>query len=356
MKILYIITQSEGGGAQKYVLALAKHFKGMVAAGNESKKLFLDAANLQLTTYNLQHLKRNINPWHDLRAIFEIRKLVKATYPDIVHLNSSKAGFLGSLACIKLKTKVVFTAHGFIFNEPMPALKKHFYILLEKIASRFRDFIIAVSKADRQTALKYNIISENKIKIIYNGIPNTNFYEKNEAKLKLGLPQDKKIIGLVANPYPTKGVDIFKYQAKTFPIQGTYVAVIGTSSNEPIPENIGKDIGFKEDAFKYIKAFDVLEIPSRKEGFPYVALEAMQAGVPIVASDVGGIKEAIDTAGILVEPENPKALADASAQIINNDQIKNQLSERGLERSKIFTEEKMLSETENVYKQILSLR
>src|SRR5512135_3762816 len=100
MKILYIITQADGGGAQKYTLALARHFGGTVAAGSEAGQLFDDARSLQLTAYGLRHLKRSINPWHDFLACVEIRQLVKNTNPDIVHLNSTKAGILGSFACI----------------------------------------------------------------------------------------------------------------------------------------------------------------------------------------------------------------------------------------------------------------
>ena len=137
MKILYLITQADGGGAQNYVLSQAKHFHGIIAAGNEATELFEAAHSFGLETYCLEHLKREISPLSDLRAILEIRELIKNLRPDIVHLNSTKAGFLGSLACWNLKVKVIFTAHGFIFLEPMSWLKKSFYMALEKLAQEF---------------------------------------------------------------------------------------------------------------------------------------------------------------------------------------------------------------------------
>src|SRR6185436_2761697 len=107
MKILYIITQADGGGAQKYTLDLARHFNGAIAAGDEATKL-LDAAKADgLKTYPLKHLKRDINLWHDFLAMWEIRALIDSIKPDIVHLNSTKAGILGSFACVGLKTKVI---------------------------------------------------------------------------------------------------------------------------------------------------------------------------------------------------------------------------------------------------------
>src|SRR5574337_45429 len=139
MKILYVITLADGGGAQQYTLELAKYFKGAIAAGTEEQKLFADAQAAGLPTFGLRHLKRNINPWHDLLAIFELRRLIRELKPDIIHLNSTKAGFLGSIAGWLAGTKVVFTAHGFRYLEPLSPAGKRFYLMVEKFASLFRD-------------------------------------------------------------------------------------------------------------------------------------------------------------------------------------------------------------------------
>src|ERR1700690_3366587 len=110
MKILFIITQGHGGGAQKYTLALAKHFGGAIAAGLEDSELFRAAQLAGVKTFPLQHLMRDINPLQDFLAMLEIRQLIKNLDVDVVHLNSSKAGVLGSFAAIGLKKKVIFTA------------------------------------------------------------------------------------------------------------------------------------------------------------------------------------------------------------------------------------------------------
>lgn len=385
MNILYIITQADGGGAQKYVLSLAKHFRGSIAAGSEATKLFEDANRLSLSTFNLRHLKRNINPLHDLLAIWEIRDLIKKLQPDIVHLNSSKAGVLGSFACIGLKTKamphtgqqgwtgvrVVYTAHGFVFNEPLPFWLKSFYLALEKVASTYRSFIIAVSEADRKSALEKNLITPEKISVVYNGINQINFVSKEEARHALNQPLDKFIVGNTSNTYFVKGIDVL-INAFTFPsilniqpIKGTFIG------SGPEKDNIKaqiKELEFIEKAgiskkidilksianvSKYLKAFDIFVLPSRKEGFPFGLLEAMQAGLPIIATDVGGNKEAIGDAGILVEPENPKAIAEAIEKLYSNEVLRKNLSQKALERSKLFTEEKMFLETKKVYEKVL---
>lgn len=397
MKLLYIITQADGGGAQKYVLALAKHFKGAIAAGystpspalrsdsksSEAQKLFDDAKNLQLTTYNLQHLRRNIHPWHDLLAMWEIRQLIRITKPDIVHLNSTKAGILGSFAAIGLKVKVIFTAHGFRFLEPLSNASKSFYLALEKTASLYRDFIISVSDADKKAALDNNVIAENKIQTIYNGLEQINFLPQDEARKALGLPlpsssplrgEDKGggkkfVFGTVANFYKTKGLDVLVDATSMLDDEiknKVLFAIIGDGSHLPLspftrgstPQGGGGDyikfLGKIPGASKYLKAFDAFILPSRKEGFPYAILEAMQAGLPVIASKVGGIPEALGDAGILVPADDAKALAGEMQNLLADENLRKALSQKSLERSKLFTEEKMLSETEKIYQKLLN--
>src|SRR5258708_2724798 len=115
-KILYVITQADGGGAQKYVLSLAKHFGGEIAAGVENQELFADAQKLGVRVHPLRFLKRNIDFVWDILACFELIMLIKKLKPDIVHLNSSKAGFIGSIIKPLVGAKIIYTAHGFIFN------------------------------------------------------------------------------------------------------------------------------------------------------------------------------------------------------------------------------------------------
>ncbi len=366
MNILYVITQADGGGAQNYVLALARRFGGQVAAGNEAHELFGKANALGLETYELRHLKRDISLVDDFLAMWEIRHLVQTLKPDIVHLNSTKAGILGSFACVGVKTKVVFTAHGFIFNEPMSWVKKSFYLALEKTASAYRKFIIAVSEADRTAALNNNLIAPDKITVIHNGIKPILFLPKEEAREKLDLPSDKIIIGTLANFYKTKGLDVLiqaigllsdNIKSKII------VMIIGDGSDAA---NLKLEIrnlklenqislpGNIPDASKYLSALDIFILSSRKEGFPYSILEAMRAGLPIIATNVGGVPEALGDTGILIEPENPQLMAEKLTRLINDPSLQKTLGQKAQLRAQNFTEEKMLQATEQIYKKLLT--
>src|SRR3989344_796374 len=152
-KLLYVITQGQWGGAQKYVydlsLALREEFEIIVAVGEPNDKPDLQnrLKKANLNYIQLRHLRRAISPWHDLLAIFELRRLYLKLRPSIVHLNSSKAGILGSFACQMSNVKcqmLVYTVHGWVFNEPLSLAKKKLYKLLEKITARAKSQIIVL--------------------------------------------------------------------------------------------------------------------------------------------------------------------------------------------------------------------
>lgn len=365
MRILYLITQADGGGAQNYALALAQNFRGAIAAGREAGELFEAAEKNGLKTFRLNHLKRNINPYHDLMAIWEIRQLIQTYQPDILHLNSSKAGILGSFAGIGLKTKIVFTAHGFVFNEPLPWPVRALYIVLEKAASRCRDCVITVSEKDRTAALRHKIIAPEKIVTIHNGLPALNFLPPETAAEQLNLPKNLFLFATIANFYKTKGLHILVDAVTLLKQEVKNQCKFVIFGNGPEEQNIKLRLknsglagnflllGKTNQAYQYLKAFNAFLLPSLKEGFPYVILEALAAGLPILATTAGGLPEAVDEAGLLVKPGNAAELAEKIGQMVFNQNLRTQLADKARERSQLFTLQKMLSETEDMYKKIL---
>jgi glycosyltransferase involved in cell wall biosynthesis len=362
MKILYIVTQADLGGAQKSTLLLAGHFGGEIAAGSEKSELFDLAQKQNLPIHKLKFLKRGINPVFDLLALVELFFLIRKNKPDIAHLNSSKAGFLGSIAGKLAGAKVIFTARGFVFNEPHTPLAKLLFIVLEKFASLFRDQIITVSKADETSALNHKLIDPKKITTIHNAVPPVNFTERIEARKRLGIPDDKFLIGTIANFYPTKGLDILIISAAKLPseiLNKIHFVIIGSGPKEQnlklltTTYNLQPLFSFTgqiTNASTLLRAIDVFVLPSRKEGFPLVLLEAMQAGLPIIATDVGGNKEALGDSALLISPEKPQELQQAMVEIINNPERRLLLSQKAQERSKLFTSDKLFSETNQIYK------
>lgn len=376
-KILYIITQSELGGAQKYVQDLAsfvkeKNLQVIVAAG-EKGSLLDKLQALNINTYILKHLKREINFFHDIAGIWEIYSLIKNIKPDIVHLNSSKAGVLGAFAA-KLAgvKKIMYTVHGFVFLEPLPRWKKIFYIFIEKISGYYKDIIICVSDNDLKQGLAHHIAPEKKFHTIHNGIDfgKMTFFEKQDARKKILeiIPSKKQVlenadawIGTIANFYPAKGLDILMQSSKEIIANHpkTIFIVFGDGDERKNLEILIEKYKLSENfilagripqAQQYLKAFDCYVSSSRKEGFPYALLEAMAAGLPIIATEVGGVPEMLGDAGILIPPESPAHLSQAIGKALQEKDLLQTLSQKASNRAqKKFSLGQMLQKTYELY-------
>jgi len=384
IKILYLITQSSFGGAQKYVFDLATNldkqkFEVIVAAGGNGD-LFEKLRLAGIKTVSLKWMKREtINPVTDIFGLFEIRTLIKKERPDVIHLNSSKAGFSGSLAAwlAGTNTKVVYTVHGAVFEAAFSKIVRKFFLCLEKFSSRFKDKIICVSEKDRQIWLEHKAAPAEKLVTIHNGINlYTNFLTREEARQKLfdgHEPTTKNyfLVGSIGYFYPEKNfsalVDAANFILK-IPTQKqkteTLFFVIGDGQQKPLLESLIKKLNISNRFFlpgalpqanKYLKAFDVFALPSTKEGLPYTILEAMAAGVPIIASNVGGIPEMIQDKinGFLVHPNDTETLAEKILQILENPELAKEFVRASQNKIKEFSLEKMAQKTQDIYLDIL---
>lgn len=110
-------------------------------------------------------------------------------------------------------------------------------------------------------------------------------------------------------------------------------------------------LGQHPDAAKFLKAFDIIVSPSRLEGFPFGLLEAMQSGVPIIATNVGGVPELLGEGGLLAEP-NPKSISQKLSELLQNKQLQSRISQESISQSKKFSNQSMIAETEKVYQSL----
>lgn len=375
-KILFLITQSVLGGAQKYVFDLAtgldkEKYEVAVAAGGDGE-LFekLKAADIQV--FKRKCLKRPICPTCDIEAYFKLKKLFLSWQPDILHLNSSKVSILGSLAARNLPIKVIYTVHGSVFQPPFSSFIRKFFLWLEKWTAKYKDKIICVSENDRQLWLKFNVAPAEKLVTIHNGIDlNMDFLLKDEARRKiLGDAferfKDYQIVGFIGYFYPDKNLatlikaaDLILHAPKLNDKKIIF-AIIGSGPQEKDLKYQVSCFKFQErflflgalpEAQKYLKAFDVFTYPSVKEGLPYTILQAMAAGTPIIASDVGGIPEMItdNFNGFLIKPQDYEALAEKILQVLENPELAHTFSKNSSEKVKDFSLKKMIERTENQY-------
>ncbi len=374
-KILYILTKSGIGGAQKYVKDLAENL--------DAKKF---EANVLYGGQDIKWLSNKTLPWflffNDWMAVFEIARILKRETPDIIHLNSSKAGFIGAISAAianlksSKKTKVVFTAHGWVFNptNELSSPVRHFYIFLHWLAAKFQNKIICVSEYDYNLALKYNICAQNKLISIHNGInPNMKFLSKKEARNYIisrceSLAHNNLInkswpwIGSIGRLSKQKNYKTFIEAANL--ISNAYFFILGSGPDLYKLKSKIEELDIIDRVIiisptgndsQYLRAFNIFSMSSIYEGLPYVLLEAMTAEVPIVVTETGGIPEIIQNHenGLMVAQKNPEALAHAIGGLIANPIIARDLSKKAKEAViEKFNIKKMIDNTEKVYSNI----
>ena len=277
----------------------------------------------------LQHLVRRISPYHDILAVFELAQLYKKLQPDVVHLNSSKAGIIGSLAKLLSNVKIVYTVHGWVFNESLSPFKKKFYQWLEKLTAAWKDQLILLSSQEHAVAREVLMIPEKKLTTIPHGVslPNQISREKAHEELSYIVPAIARanyLFCTIANYYPTKGLDtlVKAVAQKKQELTNACFLIIGEGQERARLKSMIAEKGLDEiifltgtvqEAARLLPAFDVFVLPSRKEGLPYAVLEALAAKVPVIATRVGGIPSLIENkkSGLLVEPDSVGELADA---------------------------------------------
>ncbi|MFH1255417.1 MAG: glycosyltransferase family 4 protein [bacterium] len=369
-KILYFITQSEFGGAQRHIFDLADNlkndFKIAVAFGQQGNngKLAKILHENNIEYFIIPNLKRDISPVSDILALIAIIKLIKRHKPDIIHLNSSKISILGSMAAFITGTKAIYTVHGWVFNEPMPEWKKSFYKFAEKFTAKFKRKIICVSEYDYQTALKNKIAPMEKLAVIHNGIAPMEFHSKEKARQILNSQNSDLLIGSIGNLYKTKGFEYLVRAADILVNKNKIPAkflIIGQGDEKEKIKNLIAEYNLEnnfilagqiDQAAKLLKAFDIYACSSVKEGLPYSILEAMNAGLPIVSTDVGGIPEMIkhEKTGLLAKPADAEDLAEKIKSLANNRILQIKLGENAKQSAgQNFGLKKMIEETKKIY-------
>lgn len=311
-KILYLITKSNFGGAQKYVFDLAtdqsilSDFEVCVALGGEGELLtMLEEKNTKVI--KLKELENTLSLVKTVKIIHEIINVLRKEKPDLVHINSSLAGVAGAIACKFTNTKTVFTAHGWPFNENRSALQRFIFKVLMMFTVLIVDKTIAVSANITKQLYFSKYFIKHKFIIIYHGLKNISFAGEEETVAKFNIDKNKFNIISIGELHPSKGHDIaidalsgmdedldFHYHIIG---EGNFR---GDLEDKIVFSNLEKKVtlhGSVKDAAKYLEHFNLFVLPSRTEALGYVLLEAYAAGLPIVASDVGGVREVLETAG-----------------------------------------------------------
>jgi len=364
IKLVQIIADSKIGGGSSHILGVLRNIdkekfdcylicpKGFLS--NEAEKI----SGLKIFNIEMKSKFEFTSIFQLKKKILEIRSGNNPFGPMIVHSHGPRAGLLSRFA-LPLGVKSVYTEH--IYDEtyrlknPINNAVQKFFLRRQNLNT---DLIIAVSNSVKKALVNHELALPDQIIVIPNGVDVDEFKPLKSPAQKYNHP----VIGSVGRLSPIKGFEYLiaamPYIKKKFPLAS--LEIIGSGSERrklagkikelKLEHNVAL-LGSRKEAFKYAKHWSVFVIPSVSEPFGIVALEAMASGIPIVASKTGGLQDIITNMknGLLVEPRNSKALADAILEILSNLAFASKLKKDGLVRVKDFDWKKVVKELEKAY-------
>jgi glycosyltransferase involved in cell wall biosynthesis len=383
IRVIHIIAKLELGGAQRVILEMIrhlnpKHFESILITG-EKGILVEEAARigqeLSIKICFLSHLRREVHPVHDIRALLAIYKILyqlpitNYQSPVIVHTHGSKAGVIGRIAAGMAGIPIVFhTIHGFAFHDFQNPWVKRLYISVERFCGKFTTILVAVSKATQRKGLLNKIGSPSQYRVVPPGTVLEEFlHVKVDPLVKkgdLGIPKESPVVGTITNFKPQKAPLDFIRVARgvTEEIPECRFIMVGDgelrSEIEGLVQKHGLDdrvllLGWRRDVPEILSVFDIFLLTSLWEGLPLVHGEVMSEGKPIVATRVDGTPEVIDDGenGFLVEPKDIKGMVDRVVRLLKDDGLRKKMGEEGKKRAGRFDIPKMVERIEKLYEE-----
>lgn len=376
IKVCHIITKLELGGAQKNTLFTVSNldpskFETYLISGEEG---ILDGEareRLGERAIFVREMKRSINPFYDFIALIKLTVRLRKIKPKIIHTHSSKAGILGRWAGFFSGVKVrIHTIHGFGFSPYHPLPVRWLFIFLEKITSLITSHFICVSKNNLEDGKRLGIIKEGKASIIRSGVELEKFMNVSvdieKKKRELGLPLNKKIIGMVACFKPQKAPLDFVRIAKILKKSRNDLHFIMIGDGE-LRKDIEEEIerlglkedfsllGWRRDIEEIFKIVDVFVLTSLWEGLPQVIPQAYAGGVPMVVTDVDGNKEFIEDGinGFTFKPHDIESASKRICELIDSSDLRAKFVMEGRKKLKEFDARFMVESQEKLYLRLI---
>ena len=367
VKILYVITRAERGGAQVHLLDLLANLppeiKPVIATG-EDGFLCEKARNLGVPVRKIPHLTQPISPWNDLRALGEIIGTIRRESPDLVHAHTSKAGLLARLAARRTGTPAVFTAHTWSFADGISPRQRWLTIPIERFAAGLGGKIISVSQANKEMALQKAIASPDSVVRIWNGVPDVPLRADPGSGNPLTLimiarfvPQKDHLLlieALTPLAFDSNKGDWRLLLVGDGPLRtGVEEAVARAGLGDRV-----ECLGDRSDVSSLLAAADLLVLATRWEGLPLCILEAMRACLPVVATDVGGVREAVTdgVTGYLTRAGDVRQMRNRIAELLASRSLLRSMGTAGRARyERDFNVHNMASATWELYREVMEI-
>lgn len=369
-RVLHTFEPPDGGVAEHVVqsaLHLGGHGHDIVVAGPRESAFYAALEAGGVPCERLPVGRGYGRPQDEARAVGVLTRLLRDGAFDLLHCHSAKAGVLGRLAARRARVPAIYSPHGLPFVGPVSARRRVFATFAERRLAPLTAAYLFVSDAERRFALAAGVGRGRPMHVVHNGCDADTATPPDPAlRAHAG---DGPLAAMVTVLRPAKGVEAFIDAAPAVlaAVPGARLALVGSGPmHEPFSARVRERGLAAEPRFAmlpwrppmaaHLKALDVLVLPSEMEAFPMSLVEAMACGVPQVASDVGGIPEAVSPeTGVLVGPRDPGALAGALGALLADPERRARLAEGSRRRhAEHFTLERMIAGIAAVYEDVLA--
>jgi glycosyltransferase involved in cell wall biosynthesis len=365
LKIAFVFHRSDiVGGVSVYALALARELRRqghsmcffVPRAGHFTD--LLDAE--EIAWKSVPFLSRSLNPIKNFSALVSLYRKLKSYAPNLISAQASVAGMLCRAISLRLDIPVVYTPHSWIFAPGTPTIESKVGWIIEKGLRHCTQSVIAVSKFERDLGIERGVVNSDQIVAIHNGIPDT-----------------QRVAQMVADSSPMRIVSVARFERQKdqesllraiagLPHGRVELVLVGDGSLMGEAQTLADELGIADlitwkGAIDEVEAelldADLFALSTRWESLPICIIEAMRAGLPVIASDVGGVNELVmeGKTGLLVKPGSPDDLRNVILRLVDDEQMLRAMGKAGRARfEQYFTLDKMIDPTIELYQQLAS--
>jgi len=373
VKVMQIIARMNVGGPAVLVADLMRsldpqNFSTRLVTGycdaNESD--YLDEVAKDVPAVRIPGLGRSVSLLKDLNAFLLLMKEIRSFQPDVIHTHTAKAGVLGRLAGLiaRPRAKRIHTFHGHLLQGYFSKNKTNLVVVLEKLLGLITFKFVAIGNTVKSDLVRAGIGSESKFEVIYPGLQDLDTYLQTDARSILGLDASKKYVvfvgRLTAIKRPDRLIELAQYLKSNHPSSWLLIAGAGELLDS-LSAKARKDelpitfMGWRKDIGLILSASDIAILCSDNEGIPLTLIQASQAGLPIVSTDVGSVSDIVinGTTGFLTKASSD-ALIQGVSTLLGDPELCQTFGKAGKQRAKqFFSSRSMVEHHQRLYSQTL---
>ena len=370
---MQVIARMNVGGPAVLVADLMRNFesdvvKAVLITGfcDENESDYLDEVAKDVKAVRIPGLGRSISPLRDANAFFLLVNEIRKFKPDVIHTHTAKAGVLGRIAGLLAAptAKRVHTFHGHLLHGYFSSGKTRLVIGLEKVLGLITHQFVAIGNIVKNDLVQAGIAKVSKFKVIYPGLQELDRYPKSDARSTLGLEPHKKYLVFVGRltsiKRPERLIDLAQFLKDKHPESWLLIAGAGElleqlsaqAEKEELPVTF---LGWRKDIGAILSASDIAVLCSDNEGIPLTLIQASQAGLPIVSTDVGSVSDIVisGTTGLLTEVSS-KGLIEGVSALLADPALCERFGKAGQERARdFFSSRAMIEHHQRLYSQSL---